>query len=133
VKKIMHYGFLILLFAGFVSALHAEKMRVLVEGEEEVSSATPDRDGVYIKEENPGILNKRKLERKKKTEELKQLAEKSSAESEIEKEVMDAIILKIIDIEQELDRQDRMQLYTIIGGLVLFGVLAALILIRDRD
>ena len=107
------------------------KIKVVVEGEEEesqVEKGVPE-DGIYIEGEKPNILNKRKIQRKKKTKELKQIIEKSN----IEREVMDAIISKIIDIEAELDRQDKTQLYTIIGLAISVGIIILLIVIRDRE
>ena len=131
-KKYMAPAFLAAALLFFIPA-SAEKIKVLVEGEGEVEQKATADDGIYIKEEKPGLLNKRRVERDKKTEELKKLIENQKAESDIEKEVMDAIISKIITIEEELDRQDRMQFYIITGGLALFAVLLVVIFIRKKE
>ncbi len=130
-KYVVPAVFLTLCF--FFISVHADKIKVLVEGEDEIEKKTTPDDGIYIKEEKPGLLNKRRVERDKKTEELKKLIENQKAESDIEKEVMDAIISKIITIEEELDRQDRMQFYIITGGLALFAVLLVVIFIRKKE
>jgi len=120
---------LVLVFCVIIPVFGAdepEKMRVIVERENEISKAKPS-DGVYIKTEPKKMsAAQRVAERKKKTEELKGLVESS----EMEKEVMDAIIGKIIDIESDMERQSKTD--RIIIACLAAAIIALLIVILVR-
>lgn len=103
--------FLAMLVCFFVVCAYAQeqRVRVVVEGAEEVESYEP---GVTINPEDKAASPiKQKREDTKK--ELEGLVEKSHV-NPIEKEVLDAIIGKIIEVEEKQQRQEKTSLIIII-------------------
>lgn len=101
---------LVLLLGLFITGAYGQeqRVRVIVEGAEEVESSVP---GVRInpKDKTPSAVQKREETKK----ELEGLVEKSQV-NPLEKEVLDAIIGKIIEIEETQQRQDKNQVIIII-------------------
>jgi len=131
-KKLVIISLVVFFLPGLAIVSYAEKeqkIKVLVEGEDEIEKGTPE-EGIYIEsEKRPVIIGKKKYERAKKTKELKELAEKSS----IEKEIMDAIVGKIINIEIEQDRQARMLFWITAGFAIAFIIIVLVIIIREKE
>lgn len=101
---------LALLMGLFIISVYGQeqRVRVVVEGAEEVESSVP---GVRInpKDKTTSVV-KQKEDTKK---ELEGLVEKSQV-NPMEKEVLDAIIGKIIEIEETQQRHDKYRVITLI-------------------
>ncbi|HDQ25362.1 MAG TPA: hypothetical protein ENN43_01280 [bacterium] len=112
--------FKIFLALSFISAAvvcaEDRQIKVHIEAASDTVVMQTTEPGVYLStKRNPFLSNIAEME--KKTTELKAMADKNV----MEREILDAIIIKIVDIEQELERQARIQA-VVIAALALLLV-----------
>lgn len=124
-KKIIFTIILFLLFSLIINSSEEKKIKVIVEGEEEAKTETAKdilpttQKGVYILKTAKQIEND--------TKKLKDMADNPKIESEI----IDAIISKIIDIEN--NQQKHMKIIMVLSLLVfLLFVIIVLIVIKRK-
>ena len=96
-------------FYGVVFAADSKKapMRVVVEGEEEAR----------MSKQTPVVIIKHAAEKRISAADLKALAGKS----DLENEVMDSVISKMGDIEDEVKKQKLFNAITVLAFIMLFG------------